>query len=107
MISYSNNVGDSSSSLLEEADQLAGIRSWTRSFALYIMFCQAMSVGDKIRAEACMNLSQKKGKIHLWIQCLGDLKKEIISQVRPNHNHLHLNRSMPTLLFIIPLLLFL
>ena len=62
MISYSNNVGDSSSSLLEEADQLAGIRSWTRSFALYIMFCQAMSVGDKIRAEACMNLSQKEGE---------------------------------------------
>src|SRR5215218_2057728 len=62
MISYSNNVGDSSSSLLEEADQLARIRSWTRSFALYIMFCQAMSVGDKIRAEACMKLSEKEVK---------------------------------------------
>ena len=63
MISYSNNDGESSSSaLLEEADELARIRSWTRSFALYIMFCQAMSVGDKIRAEACMNLSQKEGE---------------------------------------------
>jgi hypothetical protein len=62
MISYSNNVGDSSSSaLLEEADELARIRNWTRPFALYIMFCQAMSVGDKIRAEACMNLSEREG----------------------------------------------
>ena len=62
MISNSNNVGDSSSSaLLEEADELARIRNWTRPFALYIMFCQAMSVGDKIRAEACMNLSEKEG----------------------------------------------
>jgi hypothetical protein len=66
MISYkNNNVGDSSSSdLLEEADELARIRNWTRPFALYIMFCQAMSVGDKIRAEACMNLSEKEGGIN-------------------------------------------
>jgi hypothetical protein len=63
MISYNNNVGDdsNSSALLEEADELARIRNWTRPFALYIMFCQAMSVGDKIRAEACMNLSEKEG----------------------------------------------
>ena len=62
MISYNNNVGDDSSSALsEEADELARIRNWTRPFALYIMFCQAMSVGDKIRAEACMNLSEKEG----------------------------------------------
>ena len=48
-----NKVGDSnsSSSLSEEADELARSRKWTRHFALYIMFCQAMSVGDKIRAE--------------------------------------------------------
>ena len=75
MISYSNNVGDSSSSLLEEADQLAGIRSWTRSFALYIMFCQAMSVGDKIRAEACMNLSQKQGENSLVDPVFGRSQK--------------------------------
>jgi hypothetical protein len=75
MISYSNNVGDSSSSLLEEADQLAGIRSWTRSFALYIMFCQAMSVGDKIRAEACMNLSQKEGENSLVDPVFGRSQK--------------------------------
>jgi hypothetical protein len=75
MISYSNNVGDSSSALLEEADQLAGIRSWTRSFALYIMFCQAMSVGDKIRAEACMNLSQKEGENSLVDPVFGRSKK--------------------------------
>jgi hypothetical protein len=76
MISYSNNVGDSSSSLLEEADQLAGIRSWTRSFALYIMFCQAMSVGDKIRAEACMNLSQKEGENSVVDPVFGRSQKE-------------------------------
>jgi hypothetical protein len=65
MISYSNNAGDSNSSaLLEEADELARIRNWTRPFALYIMFCQAMSVGDKIRAEACMDLSEKEGGIN-------------------------------------------
>lgn len=60
-----NKVGDSNSKdlpLLEEADELAGIRNWTRPFALYIMFCQAMSVGDKIRAEACMKLSEEEGE---------------------------------------------
>jgi hypothetical protein len=61
MISYNNNVGDSSSALSEEADELARIRNWTRQFALYVMFCQAMSVGDKIRAEDCMNLLEKEG----------------------------------------------
>ena len=77
MISYNNNVGDSnSSSLLEEADELARIRSWTRSFALYIMFCQAMSVGDKIRAEACMNLSQKEGENSLVDPVFGRPQKE-------------------------------
>ena len=54
-------LNDSSSALSEEADELARIRNWTKPFALYIMFCQAMSVGDKIRAEACMNLSEKEG----------------------------------------------
>jgi hypothetical protein len=59
-----NKVDDSNSkdlSLLEEADEIARIRNWTRPFAFYIMFCQAMSVGDKIRAEACMNLSEREG----------------------------------------------
>jgi hypothetical protein len=57
-----NKVGDSnSSSLSEEADELARSRKWTRHFALYIMFCQAMSVGDKIRAEACMDLFEREG----------------------------------------------
>ena len=56
------NLGHkSSTSLLDEADELSRNRKWTTSFALYIMFCQAMSVGDKIRAEACMNLSEKEG----------------------------------------------
>ncbi len=56
-----HKLDDSSSNLSEEADELARIRNWSRHFALYIMFCQAMSVGDKMRAEACMNLSQKEG----------------------------------------------
>jgi hypothetical protein len=57
MKSDNNNVGGSSSTLLlEEADKL--VKSWncTRPFALYIMFCKAMAVGDKMRAEACMNV---------------------------------------------------
>jgi hypothetical protein len=77
MISYNNNVGDSNSSALsEEADELARIRNWTRPFALYIMFCQAMSVGDKIRAEACMNLSQKEGINSLVDPVFGRSQKE-------------------------------
>jgi hypothetical protein len=47
--------------LLEEAEELARIRNCTQYFALYIMFCQAMSVGEKIRAEDCMNLSERDG----------------------------------------------
>ena len=78
MISYNNNVGDdsSSSALLEEADELARIRNWTRPFALYIMFCQAMSVGDKIRAEACMNLSEKEGENSLVDPVFGRPQKK-------------------------------
>jgi hypothetical protein len=78
MISYkNNNVGDNSSSALsEEADELARIRKWTRPFALYIMFYQAMSVGDKIRAEACMNLSQKEGENSLVDPVFGRPQKK-------------------------------
>ena len=73
-----NKVGDSNnnnSSLSEEADELARSRRWTRHFALYIMFCQAMSVGDKIRAEACMNLSQKEGENSLVDPVFGRSQK--------------------------------
>jgi hypothetical protein len=52
-----DKVGSSSaSSLLEEADELAINRKWTRDFALYIMFCKSMAAGDKVRAEAIMEL---------------------------------------------------
>ena len=74
-----NKVDDSNSkdlSLLEEADELARIRNWTRPFAFYIMFCQAMSVGDKIRAEACMNLSEKEGENSLVDPVFGRPQKE-------------------------------
>jgi hypothetical protein len=58
MESDNNDKVDSSSalSLLEEAEELVRNRKWTRDFALYIMFCKAMAVGDKIRAEAIMEL---------------------------------------------------
>jgi hypothetical protein len=72
-----NKVGDSnSSSLSEEADELARSRRWTRHFALYIMFCQAMSVGDKIRAEACMDLLEKEGENSLVDPVFGRPQKE-------------------------------
>jgi hypothetical protein len=72
-----NNVGHkSSTSLLDEADELARSWKWTRSFALYIMFCQAMSVGDKIRAEACMNLLEKEGENSLVDPVFGKPQKE-------------------------------
>ena len=73
-----NKVGDSnnSSSLSVEADELARGRKWTRSFALYIMFCQAMSVGDKLKAEACMNLLEKEGENSLVDPVFGKPQKE-------------------------------
>jgi hypothetical protein len=72
-----NKVGDSnSSSLSEEADELARSRKWTRHFALYIMFCQAMSVGDKIRAEACMDLFEREGINSLVDPVFGRPQKE-------------------------------
>ena len=74
-----NKVDDSNSKdllLLEEADELARIRNWTRPFALYIMFCQAMSVGDKLRAEACMNLLEKEGENSLVDPVFGKPQKE-------------------------------
>lgn len=55
-----NIVGYNSTSLLEEASELARSWKWTRHFALYIMFCEAMAVGDKIRAEACMDLLERE-----------------------------------------------
>jgi hypothetical protein len=58
--SNKNNGGSSSALLLEEADQLAKSRNWTRPFALYIMFCKAMAVGDKMRAEGCMNVLEQE-----------------------------------------------
>jgi hypothetical protein len=40
------------------------------------MFCQAMSVGDKIRAEACINLSEKEGINSLVDPVFGKPQKE-------------------------------
>ncbi len=57
-----NNVGhnNSSTSFLGEAYELARNRKWTRDFAIYIMFCQAMAAEDKMKAQACMNLLERE-----------------------------------------------
>ena len=63
MISDNNNkVGANTNALLllEEANQIARSRNWTRDFALCVMFCKAMCVGDKARAEACMNVLEQE-----------------------------------------------
>lgn len=60
MKSDNNNGGGDSALLLEEADQLAKSWNWTRPFAIYIMFCKAMAVGDKMRAEASMNVLEQE-----------------------------------------------
>ena len=63
MISDNNNkVGANTGALLllEEANQIARSRNWTRDFALYVMFCKAMGAGDKVRAEACMNVLEQE-----------------------------------------------
>jgi hypothetical protein len=46
--------------LLEEADELARSRKWTLHFALYVMYYEEMTAGDKVRAEACMNLLEQE-----------------------------------------------
>jgi hypothetical protein len=55
-----NIVGYNSTSLLDEADELARNRKWTRDFALYIIFSQAKTAGDKMKAEACMKLLESE-----------------------------------------------
>jgi hypothetical protein len=65
--STANNIRDDdsssnasgSSTLLQEANELAKSKDWTRDFALYIMFCRAMAEGDKIKAESCMKLLEQ------------------------------------------------
>ena len=46
--------------LLEEAEEIARDRKCTRDYALYIMFSQAMTSGDKTKAEACMNVLERE-----------------------------------------------
>lgn len=63
MSSTADNYDDdsnTSSTLLKEADELAKSRNWTRDFALYVMYSQAMVAGDKIGAESCMNLLKQE-----------------------------------------------
>jgi hypothetical protein len=55
-----NKVGDSTYALIEEADELARRRNCTGDFALYVMYRQALTVGDNARAAACMDLLERK-----------------------------------------------
>jgi hypothetical protein len=71
-----NNVGQkSSTSLLDEADELARSWKWTRSFALYIMFCKAMAAGDKIRAESSLKLLESEVMNELADPVFGRVEK--------------------------------
>jgi hypothetical protein len=56
----SSNASNNSNTLLQEANELAESKNWTKDFALYIMFCRAMAEGDKIRAERCMKLLERE-----------------------------------------------
>jgi hypothetical protein len=71
-----NIVGYNSTSLLDEADELARSRKWTRDFALYIMFSQAMSATNKTKAEACMKLLESEVMNSLADQFSRSDKKE-------------------------------
>ena len=61
--------------LLQEADELARSRKWTRSFALYIMFCKAMAAGDKIRAESSLKLLESEVMNELADPVFGRVEK--------------------------------
>ncbi|HET6641272.1 MAG TPA: hypothetical protein VFG77_06680 [Nitrososphaeraceae archaeon] len=61
-VDYKNDI-----LLLEEAEEIARGRKCTRDYALYIMFSQAMTSGDKRKAEACMNVLERE-----VIKSLGD-----------------------------------
>lgn len=47
-------------SLLNEADKLARSHKMTRDLALFIMYSKAMKRGNKVKAEACMELLEKE-----------------------------------------------
>lgn len=61
-VDYKNDI-----LLLEEAEEIARGRKCTRDYALYIMFSQAMTSGDKRKAETCMNVLERE-----VIKSLGD-----------------------------------
>jgi len=46
-------------SLLEQADELARMRSWTRAFSLGIMYCAAEREERQKEADLCMALLQE------------------------------------------------
>ena len=46
--------------IAREADELSKTRNYSRDFALYVMYRQAITAGDKARAEACMDLLERE-----------------------------------------------
>ena len=48
--------------LLEQADELARMRSWTRAFSLGIMYCAAEREERQKEADLCMALLQEELK---------------------------------------------
>ena len=47
-------------SLLKEADELSKRWNYTRDFALYVMYRQAITAGDAGKAAICMDLLEKE-----------------------------------------------
>jgi hypothetical protein len=92
-----NKVGESGSKdlpLLEEADELARIRNWTRPFALYIMFCQAMSVGYKIRASLYEAVGKRGEKFTCGSSVWETSKIKRSNQLRPYSYSTNWNRVL-------------
>ena len=75
MTLVNNVVGVGSTSLSEEANELARSWKWTRSFALYIMLCKAMAAGDKIRAESSLKLLESEVMNELADPVFGRVEK--------------------------------
>jgi hypothetical protein len=54
------STSSNNSSILQEADKLARRWNWTKSFALYVMYCRAIAIGDRERANRCMDVLEKE-----------------------------------------------
>jgi hypothetical protein len=66
----------SNASLLKEADEIARRWNYTRDFALYVMYRQAITAGDNARAATCMDLLEKEVMTALVSPVFLDADKE-------------------------------